>query len=99
MLFLGFLLRGAIAASGQTADPPDFWNAKYKDPKFDFNHRPSRLLVEAIAGRRRSGDAIDLGMGEGRNAIYLARAGLARDRRGPIGGRRSAGIEVRRGSG
>src|SRR5579864_8837530 len=76
MKVLGLLLCWAIVAPGQAIDPRnrDFWNGKYNDPKFDFNHRPSRLLVEAIADRR-PGDAIDLGMGEGRNAIYLAQHG------------------------
>jgi SAM-dependent methyltransferase len=76
MRVFGLLLCLAIAAGGQAVDPRDrdFWNGKYSDPKFDFNHRPSRLLVEAIAGRH-PGDAIDLGMGEGRNAIYLAQQG------------------------
>lgn len=76
MRFLGFLLCFMVAASSQAVDPRDrdFWNGKYNDPKFDFNHQPSRLLVEAIAGRH-PGDAIDLGMGEGRNAIYLAQQG------------------------
>src|SRR5580692_9619577 len=76
MRVLAFLLGFAIAASSQAIDPRDrdFWNGKYNDPKFDFNRRPSRLLMEAIAGRR-PGNAIDLGMGEGRNAIYLAQQG------------------------
>ena len=76
MRFLGFLLCFAIAASSQAVDRlhRDFWNGKYNDPKFGFNHLPSRLLVEAIAGRH-PGDAIDLGMSEGRNAIYLAQQG------------------------
>jgi SAM-dependent methyltransferase len=76
MRTLVFLLCFAITAASQAVDPRDrdFWNGKYNDPKFDFNHRPSRLLVEAIAGRH-PGDAIDLGMGEGRNAIYLAQQG------------------------
>jgi SAM-dependent methyltransferase len=76
MRTLGLLLCFAITAAGQAVDPRDrdFWNGKYNDPKFDFNHRPSRSLVEAIAGRH-PGDAIDLGMGEGRNAIYLAQQG------------------------
>jgi len=52
----------------------DFWNSKFSDPNFQFNRRPSRLLVEAIRGRQ-PGLAIDLGMGEGRNAIYLAQQG------------------------
>jgi SAM-dependent methyltransferase len=76
MKVLGLLLCWAIVAASQAIDHRnrDFWNGKYNDPKFDFNHRPSRLLVEAIADRR-PGDAIDLGMGEGRNVIYLAQQG------------------------
>jgi SAM-dependent methyltransferase len=76
MRALGILLCLAIAASGQAIDPRDrdFWNGKYNDPKSDFNHRPNRFLIEAVAGRH-PGDAIDLGMGEGRNAIYLAQQG------------------------
>jgi SAM-dependent methyltransferase len=74
-LLLCALLSGSFAAS-QTVDPRDrdFWNGKYNDPKFEFNHQPSRLLVEAVRGRH-PGMAIDLGMGEGRNAIYLAQQG------------------------
>jgi SAM-dependent methyltransferase len=79
MRLVGFLLCCAIGgtlASSQTIDPRDraFWNGKFGDPKSAFNHQPSRLLVEALDGRH-PGDAIDLGMGEGRNALYLAQRG------------------------
>jgi len=72
----GLVLCFAITASSQAIDPRDrdFWNGKFTDPKVDFNRRPSRLLVEATGGRH-AGDAIDLGMGEGRNAIFLAQQG------------------------
>ena len=52
----------------------DYWNGKFSDPKTAFNRAPNQLLVEAI-GDRKAGAAIDLGMGEGRNAVYLARQG------------------------
>lgn len=39
-----------------------------------FNPEPNRLLVEA-AGLRPPGRALDVGIGQGRNAIYLARKG------------------------
>lgn len=39
-----------------------------------FNPEPNRLLVEAAA-MRPPGQALDVGMGQGRNAIYLARRG------------------------
>ena len=79
MRLVGFLLCCAIGgtlATGQTIDPRDrdFWNGKFSDPKFEFNRQPSRLLVDAVEGRH-PGDALDLGMGEGRNAIYLAQRG------------------------
>lgn len=63
-------------ANAQAVDPRDrdFWNGKFNDPKTQFNRQPSRLLVDAIRGRQ-PGRALDLGMGEGRNTIYLAQQG------------------------
>jgi len=71
-LFFSILL----LANGQTVDPRDqgFWNKKFADPKTGFKREPSPLLVDAIHGRR-PGRALDLGMGEGRNTIYLAEQG------------------------
>jgi SAM-dependent methyltransferase len=65
-----------LLANGQAVDPRDrdFWNGKFNDPKTQFNREPSRLLVEAIRGRS-PGRALDLGMGEGRNTIFLAQQG------------------------
>jgi len=56
------------------SDDRDFWNGKFSDSKTKFNHQPSRLLVAAIRDRN-PGIALDLGMGEGRNALYLAQRG------------------------
>ena len=47
---------------------PVFANA----PKFDAT--PNRLLMEAIKTRK-PGAALDVGMGQGRNALYLAKQG------------------------
>jgi len=59
----------------QAADPDrQFWNRKFRDPQTQFQHEPSPLLVQAIRGRK-PGTAIDLGMGQGRNALYLAAQG------------------------
>lgn len=71
-----FVLALRSSLNAQAIDPRDrdFWNGKYNDPKFAFNRQPSKLLVEAISGRH-PGTAIDLGMGEGRNAVYLAQQG------------------------
>jgi 2-polyprenyl-3-methyl-5-hydroxy-6-metoxy-1,4-benzoquinol methylase len=40
----------------------------------EFNTKPNRLLVEAVEGLR-PGKALDVDMGQGRNAIYLASRG------------------------
>lgn len=56
----------------------DVWrtifNAIYKGAARAFTTEPNTLLASAIAGRR-PGRALDVGMGEGRNAVYLARHG------------------------
>lgn len=65
-----------LQSGGQAIDKDDqnFWDKKFSDPNTEFNRQPSRLLIEAIRGRK-PGSALDLGMGQGRNAVYLAREG------------------------
>lgn len=76
MTRLVLLLSVAILANAQPVDTRDrdFWNAKFRDPKTQFSRQPSRLLAEAIRDRR-AGKALDLGMGQGRNTIFLAEQG------------------------
>jgi SAM-dependent methyltransferase len=64
----------ALTVGAQTADQREAWNKTFGDQKARFNRAPSRLLVVALADRK-PGEAIDLGMGEGRNAIFLAQRG------------------------
>jgi len=67
-----------IVAGGHTQSinqrDRDFWNGKFSDPKTQFIRQPSRLLADAIQGRP-PGRALDLGMGEGRNTVFLALQG------------------------
>jgi SAM-dependent methyltransferase len=49
------------------------WNGEYR-AGLGFNSKPNQLLVDAIRGRR-PGSALDVGMGQGRNALYLAAQG------------------------
>jgi SAM-dependent methyltransferase len=42
--------------------------------KPDFNTQPNNLLVDAVKGRV-AGEALDVGMGQGRNSVYLATQG------------------------
>ena len=54
-------------------DEGTFYDQLYKQaPKFDT--APNRLLVEAVKNRI-AGRALDVDMGQGRNAIYLAKLG------------------------
>jgi hypothetical protein len=63
--------------SGETGAPkspgPFDWNAIYRDGG-EFNHEPNRFLV-AMAADRHPGTALDVAMGQGRNALYLASRG------------------------
>jgi SAM-dependent methyltransferase len=73
---VGIVLSIVLLANGQSIDPRDrdFWNSKFSDPKTQFNREPSRLLVEAIRTRP-PGRALDVGMGDGRNTIFMAQQG------------------------
>jgi len=55
------------------------WHAAFFDKTYTsrtprFNTQPNQLLVDAVR-RLRPGRALDIHMGQGRNAIYLARLG------------------------
>jgi SAM-dependent methyltransferase len=55
-------------------DDSNFWNKVYSAGQAIFVHHPTELLVNAIKGRR-PGTALDIGMGQGRNSIFLAQQG------------------------
>ena len=52
----------------------DYWDRFYTEDKSNFNKSPNSFLVKTAEGKR-PGVALDYGMGEGRNAIYLAKLG------------------------
>ena len=52
----------------------DYWNRFYIDSNANFNKAPNGFLMQMVEGRP-PGAALDYGMGEGRNAIYLATLG------------------------
>jgi SAM-dependent methyltransferase len=51
----------------------DEWDAVYREGK-EFNPAPNKFLVEMVKGRT-PGAALDVAMGQGRNALYLASQG------------------------
>ncbi len=66
--------RTALIRDERTLLENDYWNRLYTDPKSDFNRDPNAFLME-IVKERTPAVALDYGMGEGRNAIYLAQLG------------------------
>lgn len=52
----------------------DFWNRFFTTDSPAFNLEPNAFLASVVAGRK-PGRALDVGMGEGRNALYLAKLG------------------------
>lgn len=52
----------------------DEWNARYAEPGLFWSAEPNVFLVEQAADLQ-PGRALDLGAGEGRNAIWLAERG------------------------
>jgi len=50
------------------------WNQILTSPKPAFNTEPNAFLVRMVQGRK-PGRALDVGMGQGRNAIFLASQG------------------------
>jgi SAM-dependent methyltransferase len=52
----------------------EYWSDYFRGKNRNFNRKPNALLVEAIENVQ-PGSALDVGMGEGRNAIFLAKKG------------------------
>ncbi|HEX8427321.1 class I SAM-dependent methyltransferase [Hymenobacter sp.] len=86
-LLLTLLSTGFAQQSASTANPAPSqkevkemerqkWNAVLtgKETRVAFNAQPNKLLAETIKGRP-PGKALDVGMGQGRNTLFLARQG------------------------
>lgn len=54
----------------------DFWNQRYAAEGLAYGEAPNEFLVSVADRLPKTGKAIDIGAGEGRNAIYLAQHGL-----------------------
>lgn len=63
----------AVKAGGKRAEIQR-WNRILTSSKPMFNTEPNAFLVEMAKGRQ-AGTALDVGMGQGRNAIWLAQQG------------------------
>lgn len=56
----------------------DFWNSRYSEQEFAYGTLPNAFLKEQLE-KIKSGTALFLGEGEGRNAVYAAKLGLQVD--------------------
>ena len=56
------------------APDPSRWDRIYADPDPLFNTAPNAFLVEMVK-ELKPGRALEIGMGQGRNSVYLARLG------------------------
>ena len=64
-----------IGEQGQRLEV-ELWNRVLTAPTASFNTKPNAFLVDVTRGLT-PGTALDVGMGQGRNAIYLAQQGWA----------------------
>jgi SAM-dependent methyltransferase len=56
--------------------PADFWNDRFSADQYIYGVEPNDFVKEAAATWfSESQDVLDLGVGEGRNAVYLAQQG------------------------
>ena len=56
----------------------DFWNSRYSEQEFAYGTEPNAFLIERLE-KVKSGKALFLGEGEGRNAVYASKLGLQVD--------------------
>jgi SAM-dependent methyltransferase len=56
-------------------DAKDQWDKRYSRPSFVFGKSPVRFLAENYQYIPYEGAVLDMGMGEGRNAVFLAQKG------------------------
>ncbi|MEK6928541.1 MAG: methyltransferase domain-containing protein [Nanoarchaeota archaeon] len=57
-------------------DLKNYFDKNYKGKKFYWGLSPSKIVVELLKYKQ-NGDVLDLGCGEGRNALFLAKKGFS----------------------
>ena len=73
---LAVCLLTVVAALAQPprARPKEFWNKVLIADNSPFNHQPNAFLLKSVEGVK-PGTALEVGMGQGRNTIAMARLG------------------------
>lgn len=69
-------LGGAAGLNGASTGGEDraIWNNVFTNEDAHLSYYPNRFLAEVVQGRK-PGRVLDIGMGQGRNSLYLARLG------------------------
>ncbi len=67
---------GPISSSYNPAMSSTFWDQRYSGNDFAYGEAPNEFLVQMADRLPNRGDALDIGAGEGRNAMFLALRGL-----------------------
>jgi SAM-dependent methyltransferase len=71
-------ISAATGGAFQESDPPEndraVWNGVYTDEDSRIANYPNRFLAEVVRDHK-PGRALDIGMGQGRNSLFLARLG------------------------
>jgi 2-polyprenyl-3-methyl-5-hydroxy-6-metoxy-1,4-benzoquinol methylase len=74
LLFAVVLFGSAICGQERNKSSETYWDSVYSQTRPIFSQQPTALLKYAIRDRP-PGKALDIGMGQGRNAIFLAQQG------------------------
>lgn len=59
----------------KSKDVKEFWDKKYSDETYVFGKAPAKFLSKNFGYIPKRAKVLDMGMGEGRNAVFLARKG------------------------
>jgi len=73
ILFVLFVIGLSAQTPQDKQKMRELWNQAFTDPEQTFNRKPNAFLMKAVEGK--TGTALDIGMGQGRNAIALAKLG------------------------
>jgi tellurite methyltransferase len=57
-------------------DTKAFWDKKYSNTQYVFGKKPAKFLAKNYEYIKQGAHVLDMGMGEGRNAVFLARKGF-----------------------
>lgn len=81
LIVLMLLMQAQGPARRTTATPTlpsetaeQYWDRAYSNPNLGFNTGANAFLAQVVKGLK-PGRALDIGMGQGRNSVYLARLG------------------------